>query len=111
MTESLATVLSHTFEKYVVKGEVEVTKIDPNDSSLSKDQDVCQEEAMSKQPSAMDVDATVQDLLTKCQRKWHRQTTKQHHFSWRFLESVKIKSEETGPPIHEELARIVTCLV
>ena len=37
----------------------------------------------------MDVDATVQDLLTKCWRKWHSQTTKQHHFSWRFLESVK----------------------
>lgn len=24
---------------------------------------------------------------------------------------LRIKSEETGPPIHDELARIVTCLI
>lgn len=64
MTEWLATILSRTFEKYVVKDKVEVTESDPNDNNLSKDQEVFQEEATSKQPSAMDVDATVQDVLT-----------------------------------------------
>ena len=68
MTESLATILSQTFEKYVVEEGVEVTEGDPNDTNLpnSSPQELRQE-ATSKQPLPgrhMDVDATVNDLLT-----------------------------------------------
>jgi len=57
----------------------------------------------------MDVDASVNDLLSDA--KEHG-TGKQHEVEESvgdFLKTVQndLKSEETGPPIHEELAKIV----
>ena len=117
MTESLATILSQTFEKYVVEEEVEVPEGDANDSNLSNSsKHELRREATAKQPSPaghMDVDTTVNDLLTNDKEQG---TEKQPNGASRvgdFLARVKndLKSEETGPPFHEELAKIGTRLV
>ena len=119
MTESLATILSQTFEKYVVEEEVEVTEGDPNDSNLSNSsQHELRREATAKHPSPaghmdMDVDATVNDLLTNVKEQGTEKQSNRASSVGDFLETVKndLKSEETGPPIHKELAKIVTRLV
>ena len=61
----------------------------------------------------MDVDTSVNDLLSDAKENG---TGKQHEVEESvgdFLKTVQndLKSEETGPPIHEELAEIVTRLV
>ena len=56
MTESLATILSQTFEKYVVEEEINLS---------NSSQQELRQEVTPKQPSPgrhMDVDATVNDL-------------------------------------------------
>ena len=63
----------------------------------------------------MDVDASVNALLSDA--KEHGNGKQQQHEVEEsvgdFLKTVQndLKSEETGPPIHEELAKIVTRLV
>ena len=72
--------------------------------------------ATAKQPSPaghMDVDTTVNDLLTNVKEQGTEKQPNGASSVGDFLETFKndLKSEETGPPIHEELAKIVTRLV
>ena len=61
----------------------------------------------------MDVDATVNDLLTNVKERGTEKQSNGASSVRDFLETVKndLKSEETGLPIHEELAKIVSRLV
>ena len=98
----------------MVKEEVEVTEGDLNDSYLSNSsQPELRQETTSKQLSRgthMDVDATVNDLFTNVNKHGTEKQSNGANSVGNFLESVKndLKSEETGPPIHEYLAKIVT---
>lgn len=62
----------------------------------------------------MDVDAAVSDLLSDTKERGNGKQTKVVNESvGDFLKTVTtdLKSEEMGPPIHEELAKIVTRLI
>ena len=113
MAESLTTALTQTLERYVCE---EVTEGDLDDNNLSNpSQDKPSEKAGKSSSSSeqMDVDTSVNDLLSDAKENG---TGKQHEVEESvgdFLKTVQndLKSEETGPPIHEELAKIVTRLV
>ena len=118
MTESLATILSQTFEKDVFEEDVEVTECDPNDSNLSnfsQHEQEASQDSTSKHPSPsrrVDVDATVNDLLTNVKESATEKQSNGVSLLGDFLETVKNdQKSETGPLIHEELAKIVTRLV
>jgi len=109
MAESLTTAQTQTLERYVCE---EVTEGDLNDNNLSNpSQDKPSEKAGKSFSSSeqMNVDASVNDVLSDA--KEHG-TGKQHEVG-DLLKTVQndLRSEETGPPIHEELAEIVTRLV
>ena len=61
----------------------------------------------------MDVDASVNDLLADAKEHGNGKPHEVDESVGDFLKTVQndLKSEETGPPIHEELAKIVTRLV
>lgn len=113
MAESLTTALTQTLERYVCE---EVTEGDLNDNNLSNpSQDKPSQKAgKSSSPSEqMDVDASVNDLLSDAKEHGNGKQHEVDESVGDFLKTVQndLKSEETGPPIHEELAKIVTRLV
>ena len=113
MAESLTTALTQALERYVCEEDTEGDLNDNNFANLSQDKPCEKAGKSSSSSEQMDVDASVNDLLSD--DKDHG-TGKQHEVEESvedFLKTVQndLKSEETGPPIHEELAKIVTRLV
>ena len=113
MAESLTTALTQTLERYVCE---EVIEGDLNDNNLpNPSQDKPSQKAgKSSSPSEqMDVDASVNDLLSDAKEHGNGKQHEVDESVGDFLKTVQndLKSEETGPPIHEELAKIVTRLV
>ena len=113
MAESLTTALTQTLERNLCE---EVTEGDLNDNKLSNpSQDKPSQKAgKSSSPSEqMDVDASVNDLLADAREHGNGKQHEVDESVGDFLKTVQndLKSEETGPPIHEELAKIVTRLV
>lgn len=113
MAESLTTALTQTLERYVYE---EVTEGDFNDNKLSNSsQDKPSQKAGKSSSSSeqMDVDASVNDLLSDAKEHGNGKQHEVDESVGDFLKTVQndLKSEETGPPIHEELAKIVTRLV
>ena len=113
MAESLTTALTQTLERYVCE---EVTEGDLNDNKLSNpSQDKPSQKAgKSSSPSEqMDADVSVNDLLADAREHGNGKQHEVDESVGDFLKTVQndLKSEETGPPIHEELAKIVTRLV
>ena len=113
MAESLTTALTQTLERYVCE---EVTEGDLNDNNLSNpSQDKPSEKAGKSSSSSeqMDVDASVNDILSDAKEHGNGKQHEVEESVGDFLKTVQndLKSEETGPPIHEELAKIVTRLV
>ena len=94
----------------------EVTEGDFNDNTLSNSsQDKPSQKAGKSSSSSeqMDVDASVNDLLSDAKEHGNGKQHEVDESVGDFLKTVQndLKSEETGPPIHEELAKIVTRLV
>ena len=102
MAESLTTALTQTLERYVCE---EVT------SSQDKPSEKAGKSSSSSEQ--MDVDASVNDLLSDTKEQGNGKQQEVEESVGDFLKTVQndLKSEETGPPIHEELAKIVTRLV
>ena len=115
MAESLTTALTQTLEMYVCE---EVTEGDLNDNKLSNpSQDKPSQKAgkSSSPREQMDVDASVNvcHLLADARENGNGKQHEVDESVGDFLKTVQndLNSEETGPPIHEELAKIVTRLV
>ena len=99
MAESLTTALTQTLERYVCE---EVTEGDLNDNNLpNPSQDKPSQKAgKSSSPSEqMDVDASVNDLLSDAKEHGNGKQHEVDESVGDFLKTVQndLKSEETGP--------------
>ena len=113
MAESLTTALTQTLERYVCEEDTEGDLNDNNLSNPSQDKPSEMAGKSSSLSEQMDVDASVNDLLSDAKEHGNGKQHEVEESAGDFLQTVRndLKSEETGPPIHEELAKIVTRLV
>lgn len=104
MSENLSNVISKSFENVVtVEEETE------DDSNLSATEQ--NDEASAKSAEKIDVDESVKQLLAS--KSSQKTPEKSSGTVESVLESLRgdLKSEETGPSIDEELAKVITRLV
>ena len=114
MAESLTTVLTKTLERFTYKEEVLDGEKDSNLSKPSVQQ--VRAYATLKPPTSsdhLDVYESVDALLTDVKEPGTDKQSDKGESLGDFLKAVKndLRFEEKGPPVHEELAKIVTRLV